>query len=500
MDIDARAKERALNSLLDGVYIYDFVEGHNVYINSRYTELTGYTLRDLDALSGPEFMGLFHPDDAAAVIDHMKAVGESTGDEVFEIEYRFKTADGTWIWCRSRDCVLERQADGTIRYLIGYFSDISDRKRAELEVARDHRRKDEFLATLSHELRNPLAPIRTGVEILKLESAPEATRQKALGIIEHQVDHLVRLVDDLMQVSRITRGKVELVRSELEVRQMVSTAVESVLAQAEHRHRKFELSFPTDPVRIHADRVRLEQVLFNLLHNAVKYSPSDSVVRVDVAFVGDELTVSIRDEGVGIAADELEEIFHLFHQENGHANGLGVGLSLARSLAELHGGSVTAKSSGRGQGSEFTLTLPRTAHAAGPSPAKPRAASVLDGRRILVVDDNRDAADGLGMLLEGHGALVEVAYDGRSALDRMAGFQPELVLLDIGMPGMDGYEVARRMRERPEGGAISLIAVTGWGQEQDVARSKDAGFDAHLTKPAPIAAILRAVADRLQGA
>jgi signal transduction histidine kinase/ActR/RegA family two-component response regulator len=361
------------------------------------------------------------------------------------------------------------------------------------------RRKDEFLATLAHELRNPLAPVRNSLHILRLAGSDDATVARVRAVMERQVDHLVRLVDDLMEVSRITRGKIELRRERTDLARVLRTAIETSQPLIDASGHRIEVELPPDALPLDADPVRLAQVFSNLLNNAAKYAEQPGAIRVRVRREGHQVVVSVCDEGIGIEPDMLGHVFEMFTQVDGthrrSQGGLGIGLTLVRSLVQLHGGSVSAHSAGIGCGSEFVVRLPLATSAevaTGPAEPPPMPAAPL---RVLVVDDNRDAADSLGVLLGFLGYSVEVAHDGPAALRSFERFQPALVLLDLGMPEMDGYEVARRLRAQPAGQAIVLVALTGWGQEEDRIRSRDAGFDHHLVKPTDIDALQRLFAD-----
>ena len=379
-----------------------------------------------------------------------------------------------------------------------------DNARLYEELKEADRRKDEFLALLAHELRNPLAPIRTSLQTLKLAGSDAVVAGRAREMMERQVDHLVRLVDDLLDVSRIMRGKVDLRRERVDLAAVVSRAVETARPLIEAGRHELTVEVPPDPVRLDADPVRLAQVLGNLLTNAAKYTEPGGRIRLTVETTSGEVTIRVRDTGIGIPADMLDRVFDPFVQTDvarGRSQGgLGLGLALVRSLVELHGGTVAARSDGPGRGSEFTIRLPMPAddgrqtsgEAETPSAPSPHPA----GLRVLVVDDNRDAADSLAMLLKLKGHDVRVTYDGTAALTA-ASFQPDLVFLDLGMPGMDGYEVARRLRQLPEGQRCLLAALTGWGQEEDRRRTREVGFDRHLVKPvdpAELSALLEALA------
>jgi signal transduction histidine kinase/ActR/RegA family two-component response regulator len=364
---------------------------------------------------------------------------------------------------------------------------ISERKLAEEALQDADRRKNEFLATLAHELRNPLSPIHSAVHIWKRTGAHDAP---LLDMVERQVKHLLRLVDDLLEVSRITRGKIELRKENVAVNVVVRQALESCRPLIERKMHRLSLKSADEPLRVFGDPVRLVQIMSNLVNNAAKYTPANGVIEIESAREGDEAVLRVRDNGRGVAPDMLPRLFELFMQIDSVAahseGGLGIGLALVRSLVEMHGGRVEAHSEGLGRGCEFVVRLPLTdAPATGTtgeaasSVAKPTA-----GGRILVVDDSRDVADSFESLLETMGAEVRVAYDGRTALEILPAFKPEAVLMDLGMPEMDGYETARRLRRLPEGRDVMLIALTGWGQDEDRRRTKDAGFDRHLVKPA----------------
>jgi signal transduction histidine kinase/CheY-like chemotaxis protein len=357
----------------------------------------------------------------------------------------------------------------------------------KLALQEADRRKDEFLATLAHELRNPLAPVRNSLHILRLASPGDGTLARVRSVMERQVDHLVRLVDDLMEVSRITRGKIELRRERTDLARVLSTAIETSQPLLDAAGHELAVDLPPGPLPLDADPMRLAQVFSNLFNNAAKYSERAGRIEVRARREDGEVVVSVRDQGIGIEAPMLPHIFEMFTQVDGthrrSQGGLGIGLTLVRSLVQLHGGSVAAHSEGIGHGSEFVVRLPL---AVGEQPVAARrelVAGAAAPMRVLVVDDNRDAADSLGVLLGFLGYEATVAHDGASALRDIERVDPALVLLDLGMPEMDGYEVARRVREQPRWRHVVLVALTGWGQEEDRLRSRDAGFDHHLVKP-----------------
>jgi signal transduction histidine kinase/ActR/RegA family two-component response regulator len=350
------------------------------------------------------------------------------------------------------------------------------------------RRKNEFLAILAHELRNPIAPIRNAVLALKLQDPPDPAIQWPREVIERQVRQLNRMVDDLLDVSRITQAKFALHKQPIEVGRILVEAVETSQPLIDARKHRLTVVPPAEPVWLEGDQVRLAQVVSNLLNNAAKYTEVGGQIRLSAERRGNEAVIRVHDTGIGIPAGLMPHIFEPFTQEERSPNraqgGLGIGLALVRSLVELHGGRVEAKSAGRGRGSEFIVRLPLLPEAPAPStPATPNAQGTVASRRILVVDDNIDSAETLGLLLRLGGHKVFTAYSGQSALESARVNQPEIVMLDIGMPGMDGHEVARRLRDELGLKNLLLVAMTGYGQDQDRRRSEEAGFHSHLVKP-----------------
>jgi signal transduction histidine kinase/CheY-like chemotaxis protein len=366
--------------------------------------------------------------------------------------------------------------------------EIASREHAEAALREADRRKDEFLATLAHELRNPLAPIRQAALISQSASATEAQKRWSHEVISRQVQHMSLLLDDLLDVSRITRGTLELRRQSTELAAIVDAAVETARPAIDAKRHELLVDIPAAAVRFLADPLRLAQVLSNLLTNAAKYTDPEGQIRVGAGVSEGTLTVSVTDSGIGIPPEDIAGVFAMFSQvkstQDRSEGGLGIGLALAKGLVELHRGTLEARSRGVGFGSEFIVRLPLTdtdAQSNQPASAqrRPRPAS----RKVLIADDNRDAAESLAVLLRMDGHEVTIAYDGPQALAMLAHTRPEVALLDIGMPGLDGYEVARRVRHGPLGSAVTLIAVTGWGQDRDKAQARQAGFDHHFTKP-----------------
>lgn len=371
---------------------------------------------------------------------------------------------------------------------------IRERERVEAALRDADRHKDEFIATLAHELRNTLAPIGNAVHLLRMANGGDPATDQICEMLERQVRNLVRLVDDLMEVSRITRGKVELRTEPIELAAAIRSAVEESQPLIEASGHQLAISLPPEPIILNGDPIRLSQVFANLLNNATKYMDKGGQIWLHAHQEEGDVVVSVRDTGIGIPPEMLPHIFQLFTQVDNSTRkaqgGLGIGLTLVQSLVELHGGRVEARSPGIGKGSEFIVRLPlhRDATATVRNSFDDRPPAMPD-RRVLVVDDNRDGAHSLGLLLKLLGVEVRVVNDGPAALQILPEFRPNVVLLDIGMPGMDGYEVARQIRQRSEWRNLTLIALTGWGQEEDRHRSSQAGFDHHLLKPADMTAL-----------
>ena len=379
--------------------------------------------------------------------------------------------------------------------MLSAIADISDRRTAETTrlaaaTAAD-RQKDEFLAMLGHELRNPLAPMRNAIHLLKSHAPGHGSPviPQSLAVLERQLEHMVRLVDDLLDVSRIIEGRIELQRTILDIAGVVARGIETALPMIEQRRQRLETSLPREPSFVEGDLVRLAQVIANLLTNAARYSPELGRIRISASREGAEVCVRVQDEGIGIAPELLPRVFDLFIQGQTSLarsqGGLGIGLTLVRRLVALHGGRVRADSAGPGRGSEFSVWLPL---AQGPSDVKRSAAEVAtpadpSPRRVLVVDDNVDAAETAALVLGTAGHVVRTCFDGRSALAVARDWVPQAVLLDIGLPDLTGYEVARQLRELPEMGDVLIVAVTGYGQDADRQQAHAAGIDHHVTKP-----------------
>jgi two-component system CheB/CheR fusion protein len=448
---------------------------------------SAFTGQTKEEVTGRGWGQKVHPDD----IQRVREVWENSlaTRTAHEVEFRVQAADGAYRHVLGR-AVPILEGDGAVREWVGMLTDITEKKAVERELQEASRKKDEFLAMLSHELRNPLAPMRNAIEVLRLKGPPDPFLQSARDVIDRQLRHLTRLVDDLLDASRITQGKITLQKEKLELASIINRAVETSLPLIEERGQQLIVSVPPQPVLLSGDPTRLSQVLSNLLNNAVKYTEEGGRIWVSAKREGEEAVVRVRDSGVGIPEEVLPHVFDLFTQADRSLDrsqgGLGIGLTLVRNLVEMHGGRVQAKSGGPGKGSEFTVYLPalpsQSKAAEVPQASKQRSASCA-GLRVLVVDDNVDSADTLAFILKLSGHDVRTAYAGDTALEEAGSFVPQVVVLDIGLPRMSGYEVARRLREQPEMKASFLIALTGYGQDEDRQRTMSAGFDHHLIKP-----------------
>jgi PAS domain S-box-containing protein len=471
-------------------------EGTLTYVNDTYCRRFGKTREEL---VGRSFAALIFADDQPAVagvlaqlVPDMKPLTD---------EHRVIAAGGVVRWQQWTNMAIVDDKGEFYEYqAVGI--DITKRKHLEDElrqVAADlseaNRRKDEFLATLAHELRNPLAPIRNGLQIMKLASDDAPSVAAARAMMERQLEQLVRLVDDLLDVSRITRGNVVLRKERAPLDAVLRSAVETSRPLIEQMGHQLTLKLPEQPVVVYGDFTRLAQVFLNLLNNAAKYSDPQGHLWMTAEPQGDSVAVTVRDTGIGIPADKLTSIFEMFSQVDRSLEkaqgGLGIGLTLVKQLVEMHGGSVEARSEGSGRGSEFLVRLPILQESFVPPAAPGDDLAPKAALRILIVDDNRDGAESLGMMLNLMGNQTRTAHDGEAGVAMAEKFRPDVVLIDIGMPKLNGYEACRRLREQPWGKAMLLIAVTGWGQDEDRRRSHEAGFDHHLVKPVQPQALMK---------
>jgi PAS domain S-box-containing protein len=466
---------RAIGEAIDyGIWVCA-PDGNNTYASESFLRLVGMTQDQCSNLGWAEAL---HPDDAASTLETWTTCVRT--EDVWDHEHRFRGVDGRWHPILARGAPV-RDEKGGILCWAGINLDIGRLKEAEEALRQADRRKGEFLATLSHELRNPLAPIRYALALMGREhpSGAEPTR-----VIERQLSHLVHLVDDLLDITRIANNKIQLRTGPIDLAAAVQHAVESATPDIVAAGHTLTVAPPLETVWVEADFDRLAQVFTNLLNNAARYTPRGGCIGLSVRPGRDEVVVSVTDTGVGLRAEDLARVFDMFTQlgEAGHG-GLGIGLAIVKGLVELHGGTVEARSSGPGQGSEFLVRLPRA-----PAPMLPDAPALdtagVSPLKVLVVDDNVDSTEMMRMLLETRGHRVRVAHDAYSALEVLAEFDPEVGLFDIGLPGMSGYELARVVRSKPRHSGMLLVAVTGWGQDEDRQRALAHGFDEHLTKPA----------------
>jgi signal transduction histidine kinase/ActR/RegA family two-component response regulator len=401
---------------------------------------------------------------------------------------------------RTRD-YFEQDEIEFLETISKYVTAAYERLRLIEQLRDQDRRKDEFLATLAHELRNPLAPMNNGLQLMRLAASNPSTLEHAREMMERQLQQMKRLVDDLMDVSRISRNKLELRKEFVELAKVVNRATETSRPLVEAAQQELLVTLPEEPVLIDADPVRLAQAFSNLLNNASKYSEKGSKIWFQAKQQGDEIIVRVRDTGIGIPADKLPNIFDIFMQVDRSIErsqgGLGIGLTLVRQLVQMHGGSVEVRSDGSGKGTEFIVRLPLVIVAQPDGEVKPdnKTKEPATAHRILVADDNRDSADSLAMMLEMLGHEVSCAHDGVEALETAKRSKPELVFLDLGMPRMNGYDAARMIRNQPECNGVVLVALTGWGQEEDRRRSYEAGFDYHIVKPIDFTAVEKLLED-----
>jgi PAS domain S-box-containing protein len=501
---DIRESRELLRSVLDSMpqkISTSTSSGDWDYLNPQWTEYTGLSFERIREWGWTQ---VIHPDDVAENLRVWQA-SIRTG-EPFQFEHRVRGRDGEYRWHISRALPV-RDAAGTIVMWVGSNTDIDQQKstanalrQLTAQLSQADRRKDEFLAMLAHELRNPLAPIRNAVEILRRSGTDEATIDRMTDVMRRQLAHMVRLIDDLLDVSRVSLGKIELRQGPVDLASIVKHAVELSRILMEKGGVHLTVSLPDEPTYIHADATRMTQVIGNLLNNAVKFTPTGGEVSLILARVDGYAVIRVRDTGIGIAPDHLRHVFDMFMQADTTLertkSGLGIGLTLAKTLVELHGGTIEAYSPGVNRGTEMVVRIP-----AGETPPATPASEASDSqtssraRRVLVVDDNHDSAESLEILLQLSGHHVRIAHDGLEAVTAAASFLPDVVVLDIGLPKLNGYEAARRIRALPSGTHLKLVALTGWGQDSDRQRSAASGFDFHLVKPVDHEVLLKLIAD-----
>jgi PAS domain S-box-containing protein len=482
-----------------GVAIVDPTDNTLETVNPSYARMHGYTVNDL---LGRPLADFLTPESRLALAERARGV-EEEGTLVYESTHVRK--DGSRFPALTQVTAF-KDKDGHTLYWAVNLQDISDRSQLEaslrqkaLALETTHRRKDEFLATLGHELRNPLGSILNAVEVLRLIGPGNHGLHEARDVVERQVRQMVRLVDDLLDVSRIGQGKVQLRTEPVELAAVVEQAVQTTNSVFLAKHHQLSISLPPEPVWLVADQARLVQILVNLLTNAAKYTDPAGDIRLTVERQGNEAVIGVHDNGIGIAPDMLPHIFDLFTQVERTPErvqgGLGIGLALVRRLVELHAGTITASSPGPGQGSAFVVRLPACPPGAlpKPPPAAPAAAPAALKRHVLIVEDNADARDTLKLLLTLQGHRVDTAADGLRGVEQALANRPQVALIDLGLPGLDGYEVARQVRAA-RGDGVFLVALTGFGQEEDRRRALEVGFNAHLVKPVDLDELSRVLA------
>jgi PAS domain S-box-containing protein len=483
------------------------LDGVPFFINRAGLEMVG--LESIDEAKAIRVQDFFFPEDQPKIMNEFfPEVLEKSNGEI-EIRFRhFKTGEARWM--AYKVLTLTDAANKPIA-LATVSQDFTERKRLEdnlrrlaVDLSHADRRKNEFLATLAHELRNPLAPMSNMLEVVKRADGNNEVLKRAHETLERQLAQMVRLVDDLLDLNRITHDRLELRRSEVELSSVVQQAVEVARPLVDTAGHHLTVDLPDEPIYLYADRARLAQLFGNLLNNSCKYTRPEGRVSLSAERAGDEVVVTVKDNGAGIPPDKLESIFDMFMQVDSTSDrsqgGLGIGLTLVKRLTEMHGGSIEARSAGEGQGSEFIVRLPVLSRAADAAEAGPDVESGSQPqRRVLIVDDNRDSADSLAMLMEITGNKTYRAHDGVEAVAAIEKHRPEVVLLDIGLPGLDGHEVCRRVREQPWGKEIVMIALTGWGQDDDRRKSEEAGFNGHLVKPVDYDQLLELLASFTNG-
>lgn len=465
-----------------------------VQFGGQWGNMLGYEIKEIEP-HVRAWEKLVHPDDMPAVRDALERHLHGLAP-LYETEHRLRAKDGRWVWVLDRGRVVEWDSNGHPSRAIGIHANVTAQREIRDKLRETDRRKDEFLATLAHELRNPLAPIRTGLAIMKRDpNSPAATQSRE--IMERQLTHMVRLIDDLLDVSRITLGRLQLKKQDIDIRAIVELAVEASKPAIDSGHHTLTCSLPAEQTIITGDPTRLSQAISNLLTNAAKYTPDGGEISLTVNVNTKGIDIEVRDNGLGIPEDMQARVFDLFGQVNltmdRAQGGLGIGLALVRNFVSMHGGTVSVTSPGIGKGSTFTISLPSSlikhsaealAHSAAPSIAG-------HPRRVLIVDDNVDAAHSLSMLAQLLGHTTEVAFNGKEALEKVPVFNPDVVFLDIGLPGMSGLDVARVIRRTPRQPNPYIVALTGWGTEETKQKAREAGFDEHLTKPVEISHVER---------
>lgn len=493
-DRERRMYHTALSNSADMHYVLD-VEGRFKFVNEPLLQLWQLAMDQVEGRSLPEI----GRNDEASTLFH---------EQVLQVvktrqPLRHETSNQAAFGGRTFEYILMPVIDaaGNVEAVAGSSRDMTERRANELAICQEARRKDEFIATLAHELRNPLAPIRNALEVARLAKGNDVAVEYAHGVMDRQMTHMVRLIDDLLDLSRLNLGRIELKRHTFDLSSALETAIETSRPHIQQSGLTLTIDLPDDQLCVDADSDRLVQVFANLLTNSAKFTPKEGQITLSAIADGDWAVVTVRDTGVGINADILAHVFDSFRQESDALHrsegGLGIGLTLVKGLVDMHGGTVEARSGGKGLGSEFVVRLPLSdAFRPSETPRERRIApSATNWHRILVVDDNKDSATSLSMMLNFLGHDTRTANDGLSGLEVAETFRPDVCLMDIGMPNLNGFDMAQRLRAKPWAKDVLLIALSGWGQDQDKERSSQAGFDMHLVKPidpATLMAVLEA--------
>ncbi len=492
-EIIQRSEERfrmLADNMSQMAYVAD-AQGTVIWLNRRWIDYTGLDVADMDNGGWDRVVAPEHRQVMRRTFAEARQHG-TTWEQVF----RLRSVTGEYRWFLSRSVPITDD-QGRVERWFGTNTDITAQKQAEEALEETALHKDHFLATLAHELRNPLAPLRSGLQLMELDPDDPVTMESIRAMMVRQLDHLVRLVDDLMDLSRISRGKIQLVSEQVDLATVLATAIESSRPLIDRKGHDLNITATTGPVMVQGDPARLTQVVANLLNNAAKYTPDGGRIEVALDRLDGQARITVKDNGIGIDPEALPHVFDMFAQvsstrQDGHDGGLGIGLHIVQRIMHLHGGRIEGRSQGHGKGSEFTMSLPL---AATPEPVPHSApAPVPQGTtpcRVLVVDDNQDAAFSMSILLRKMGHTVEVAHDGLQAVERVRSFRPQVVLMDIGMPNMNGYEACTAIRATEEGRGIRIIALSGWGQEEDRRKSAEAGFDQHVVKPIDRSILMR---------
>jgi PAS domain S-box-containing protein len=481
--------ERLTHLMPSVLYVFDLVKQRNIWVNRPASPDEGQRNPD-DLDLEADFLNAVDPEDQQRLADHFSRLAVCQDGEVLECTYRVRRRDGQRRWLRSSHAPFARAPNGRVREIVGVATDVTHARQIENTLRDADQKKDNFIATLAHELRNPLAPIRNAVDVMRRVGAVDPKLNWCRDLIDRQVAQMAHLVEDLLDVSRINNGKLTLRTERLEMATVIEQAIETARPYIDAAGHELILELPSPPIVLDGDLTRLAQVFSNLLINAAKYTDGKGTIRLRVEAMHDAVVVRVHDTGIGIAPEHLPNVFDMFGQVTSalarSQGGLGIGLSLIKGLVEMHGGQITALSEGVGTGSEFVVRLPRPSeypNSGTVATSRSGESTINSTYRILIADDSRDSADSLAMLLQMAGHEVRIAYDGEAALQLAEQYRPDAMLLDIGMPRFNGYQVSQQIRSQPWGKSMILIAQTGWGQDRDRELSRSAGFDHHLVKP-----------------